>query len=121
MREFVLIIAGITAFTGWMLLWLLLLRIFEPQPFLWKLSKLEKRERMMSMGKLRYLFVYGVLGSGMAWALAMTIIMTFDRPVDWEYRCIMLLLLALAFGIFHGTRNWRRTFWEPVPYPPKYD
>ena len=121
MREFVLIIAGVTAFALWILLWLLLLRTFGPQPLLWKLSKVERRKRMMRMGKLRYLFVYGVFGPGTAWALAMTIFITFDRPHDWYAHCVVLVPSALLLGMFIGIRNWRRTFWEPVPYPPKYD
>ena len=122
MREFVSsLVAGLAVAFAWLAIWALVLRAFGIE-FFPRLAKdpAGRRERIKQMGQLRYVLVFGVLGSGLAFGLAMT---TFDalanRSFRWTSDTAKLVLLTVLFGLFQGALNWSQ-FRDPVPFPPKY-
>ena len=78
------------------------------------------RERIKQMGKLWYTLIFGVIGYGLAFALAITAAgFLDDYPHRWGFTIGKLVLLSVFAGCFHGVRTWS-DFRDPVPFPPIY-
>lgn len=122
MREAAFIVAGVAVGLVWIVLWSALLRGFGfdvVQPGTEDCAK--RRERLKRLGKLRYFLIYGMLGSGFAFGLAMiTIDFVSHRFAGWASQLIKFVFLAVCFGAFQGYWGWSRAFRNPVPFPPNY-
>jgi len=80
-----------------------------------------RRERIMTMGKLRYILVFGTLGFGVAFGLGITVADFLSHSSDgWVEACGKFVFFSLFFGWFHGARTWSEDFRDPVPFPPDY-
>ncbi len=73
------------------------------------------------MGKLRYILVFGVLGFGLAFGLAIAAadFLTHNSH-SWVFAIGKIAFSSALFGWFIGSRNWSAAFREPVPFPPNY-
>ena len=119
MREVVLVMFGIAVALVWTAIWTGLLHVLGIAPVSRKVEdQTSKRERLKRLGKLKYIVIFGVLGPGVAFGLAMiTIDLAGHRSTGWLSELIKLVLFAL-FGLIQGPWRWHRVFREPVPFPP---
>ena len=122
MRYFVSIIAGIAVGLAWLAIWAYVLHAFGIALFQRKAEdRASRRERIRQMGKLRYILMFGVLGSGLAFGLALvTGDFLWHDSLGWTSEIAKLVFLTLLFGWFQGARTWSETFRDPVPFPPNY-
>src|ERR1700690_992943 len=98
------------------------LHVFGIAVFRRKLDdRASRRERMKQMGRLRYILMFGVLGFGLAFGLAMSTSDLLGHDSDgWISTIVKLLLVSVFFGWFMGARVWSEVFPDPVPFPPSY-
>ena len=119
MVELVISIAiGVVVSAAWMVLWALVLRAFGI-PVLGRSPEKQaaKKQRILQMGKLRYVLIFGVLGSGFGLGLGMaTAIIHVD---DWRAAAIFGTS-GLLLGCFHSVRDWNQLFRTKVIFPPVY-
>jgi hypothetical protein len=122
MRAFLAILAGVAVGIAWLTVWVFTLRALGVPVFDGKLEdRASKRERMKQIGKLRYVLIFGVLGSGLAFGGAVATAELLTHGVhDWNSGGVILLLASVLLGWFNGARDWRQTFRDPVPFPPNY-
>jgi hypothetical protein len=121
-RWFVSIIAGIAVGLAWLAIWAYVLHAFGIALFQRKAEdRASRRERIRQMGKVRYILMFGVLGSGLAFGLALvTGDFLWHDSLGWTSEIVKLVFLTLLFGWFQGARAWSETFRDPVPFPPNY-
>jgi len=115
------IVVGIAVGLAWLVLWGYFLGALG-FPLLRRKGEDQncRRERLKRMGKTRYVLLFGVLGSGLAFGLAMTVAdYAWRDPLQWFYELSKLVFLSVVFGLFQGLRNWSE-FRDPVPFPPEY-
>jgi hypothetical protein len=115
------ILAGIAVGLAWLVLWDRLLLGRGVHLLQRKAEdRARRRERLKQMGKLRYVLLFGVLGYGFAFGLALTVADYIGRNAfGWTRELSRLVFLALVFGLFQGFRNWGE-FRDSVPFPPNY-
>ena len=118
-REVSLIVAGISVGLAWLAIWGGVLYALGFAPFRRKAEDCSiRRERLKHIGKLKYIAVFGVLGPGLAFGLALT---TADvlrgDSVTWAAETAKLVFLTVFFGLFQGVRSWREAFRDSVPSP----
>jgi|SRR5690348_8841963 heme A synthase len=121
MREFVIqITVGAAAALGWFVIWTVALRAFDirvltrtPE------ERASRRERILRMGKGRYILIFGLLGFGLAMGLWMAVISLVEQQSpDWVGAAIRLVLWTVIFGWWHGARGWNQSFRAEIPFPP---
>jgi hypothetical protein len=120
-RDIGSIVAGIAVGLAWLVLWEGLV-LAPGVPFLIRKAedRARRRERLKQMGKLRFVLLFGVLGYGFAFALALTIADYIGRnSFDWTRELSKMVFLSVVFGLISGFRNWSE-FRDPVPFPPNY-
>jgi hypothetical protein len=87
--KFVVSIAvGVAVYIAWIALWVLARRAFGI-PVLKRTSEEPgaRRRRILQMGKLRYILIFGVLGNGFAFGLAIAVAtMTAHHFANWVER-----------------------------------
>jgi uncharacterized membrane protein len=122
MREFAFVMAGIAAGIVWLAIWAGFLQVFGIAPGLRNVEdSVSKRERLNRLGKLKYILIFGVLGYGLAFGLAMiTVDLVSYRSQGWASELTKLLLFTVCIGLFQGLWGWHRAFRDPVPFPPDY-
>ena len=122
MRWFVTIIAGVAVAFVWLTFWAFVLRAFGIPVFRRTPEERDsRRERLKRMGKFRYVLIFGVLGPGVGFGLALITAELLDHNSHgWAYAATKLAALSVLFGWFHGARTWNEAFRDPVPFPPKY-
>jgi hypothetical protein len=121
-RAFVAIVVGVALAFAWLTVWLFTLRAFGVRVFVEKLEdRASRRERLKEIGKLRYVVMFGVLGSGLALGLAITTaeLLAYDSR-SWVSGGVLLLFVSVLLGWYNGARSWREAFRDPVPFPPSY-
>jgi hypothetical protein len=119
MREVLLVMFGITVALVWTAIWTGLLHVLAIAPVSRKVEdQTSARERLNRLGKLNYVVIFGVLGPGLAFGLAMITI--YHRHTGWLSELIKLVLFAVGFGLIQGPWRWHRAFRDPVPFPPVY-
>ncbi|HZQ67769.1 MAG TPA: hypothetical protein VFA68_04545 [Terriglobales bacterium] len=117
MREAAFVIVGIVVGLVWLAIWTCVLHFFSVTPFG---QGKERRERLKRLGKLKYVLVVGVLGSGFSFALAMiTIDFVSHRWAGLVSELAKFVFLAIFFGLIMGLWNWQGVR-DPVPFPPDY-
>ena len=122
MHLFVSIILGIAVGLAWMAIWSCLLHLLGIKTFSRQAEdRARRRERIKQMGKLRYIMIFGVLGYGLAYGVAITVADLLEFPFHgWVFAIAKLVLLSALFGCFYGARTWTEAFSDPVPFPPDY-
>jgi len=123
-RSLVSILTAIAVAVAWMGIWAALLRGFGISGFAFGQGQEERasrRERIKKMGKLRYVLVFGVLGFGLAFGLAMTVVDSLEpHSHSWLSELAKLALMSILLGWYQGARTWSEAFRDPVPFPPDY-
>ena len=122
MRWFISIVAGIAVGLAWPAIWALSLRVFGIAAFSRQAEdRVRRRERLKQMGKLWYILIFGVVGYGLAFGLALTAAGFLDHGSHGlGFSIGKLAFLSVLFGCFHGVRTWSEAFRDPVPFPPVY-
>ena len=121
MQWFISIVAGIAVGLAWLAIWnVIVLHAFGIAVIRRQAEdRAGRRERMRQMGKLRYILMFGVLGSGLGFGLSLTTIDLLDhRWHGWVLGIAKLVLLSVFFGWFNGASTWSQGV--PVPFPPDY-
>src|ERR1022692_1872414 len=100
MRVVVLVIFGIAVALVWATLWTGLLHALGVAPVSRKIEDpTSTRERLKRLGKLKYIVIFGILGLGVAFGLAMiTIDLADHRSTGWLSELIKLVLFAVFVG-----------------------
>jgi hypothetical protein len=122
-REFLIsTFGGIAMILCWIAIWNRVLRGFGVALFgRTPEERSARRERIIRMGKFRYIVIHGVLGFGLAFGIAMVSRDVFggDSPkfiaALWK-----LLATSVLFGWLHGTTTWNESFSDKDPFPPRY-
>jgi MFS family permease len=120
-RGLLSIIVGIAVGLFWLALWAYSLRLFGIEALRRQAKdRTVMRERMKRMGKFRYILIFGVLGAGLAFGLALTTADLLEHlSHGWVLTIAKLVFLSVLFGWFQGARNWNG-FKDPVSFPPNY-
>jgi hypothetical protein len=119
---FISIVAGIAVGVAWLAIWALSLRSFGITVFS-RLAedRVRRRERIKKMGKLWYILIFGMAGSGLAVGLAITAAdLLGNISHGWVSGIGKLAFLSVIFGWLQGARTWSEAFRDPVPFPPNY-
>jgi len=120
---FVPMAVGLAAALAWLAIWECVLRAFGISFFFRRKTedRASRRERIKRLGKLKYILVFGVFGSGPAFGLAVTMpdILKGDShgSIYWIGELVMF---AVLFGWLQAARTWGENFRDPVPFPPIY-
>ena len=116
------IIIGVAVAVVWMAIWAFALHAFGI-PVLRRTveDRAIRRERIKQMGKVRYILIFGVLGYGIPFGLALTTadLLRHD-PHDWISAATQFVLISVLAGWFHGAMTWSEHFRNPVPFPPSF-
>jgi hypothetical protein len=107
---------------AWLAIWSYSLHVFGIAAFNRQAEdRASRRERIRQMGRLRYILVFGVLGSGLAFGLAITTGDLLEQPSHgWVSAIAKLVFSSVFFGCFYGAMTWSESFRDPVPFPPNY-
>lgn len=122
-REFVIPVAvGTVIGFAWMVVWALVLRAFGIQTLTrTPEERATRKQRILQMGKFRYIVIFGVLGNGFALGLGIGIALMTSRPrYDWGLGARIFGAMALVAGCMNGIRTWNELFRAEVPFPPHY-
>jgi len=121
------IVLGVAVAFAWMAVWVVALRAFGIQVWMpTPESRSAKRLRILQMGKLRYILIFGVLGYGVAYGLGLAVATTIDTRMTghghaaWGRAGAIFTAVSLLGACFHGWRNWNYLFRAEVPFPPVY-
>ena len=123
MRELVIPIGiGVAIAFAWMAAWALALRGFGVLVLMRTPEERNARkQRILQMGKLRYILLFGVLGSGFGYGLGISIALIVSRGrYDWGYGATTFGAISVAVGLMNGIRAWNQLFRVETPFPPHY-
>ena len=122
MRWIVSAILGFAAALAWLAIWAFSLHLFGIAAFERQAKdRASRRERIKQMGKLRYILIFGLLGYGLAFGLAVTVNDWLVRTShDWVLSTDKFVMSSVLYGWFYGAMTWRESFRDPVPFPPDY-
>ena len=122
MQWLISIVAGIAVGVAWLAIWALSLRSFGIAVFSrWAEDRIRRRERIKQMGKLWYILIFGVAGSGLTVGLAIAAADFLGHiSHGWVSEIGKLVFLSVIVGWFQGARTWSEAFRDPVPFPPNY-
>jgi hypothetical protein len=121
-RWLVSIILGIAVGLGWLGIWSYSLCLFGIAAFSRQsVDRAGRRERIKELGKLRYVLIFGVLGPGIAFGLALVAVDLLDQLYrGWVSAMLKLVSLSVFFGSWQGVRTWSEEFRDPVQFPSDY-
>ena len=124
LESFISIAVGVAAAFAWLAIWIVVLRAFGiPALIRTQEEHAAKEQRMLQMGKLRYILIFGVLGNGFAYGLGIAIaiaIVTKHGSANWGEAATILGLVSVVMGSSNGVRTWNNLFRTEVPSPPLY-
>jgi hypothetical protein len=121
------VLVGVVVAFAWAALWAVALRSFG-LPVLMRTPEecATRKQRILQLGKLRYVALFGVLGNGVAFGLAVAIAITLDTrmvtrgPFNVWRGAVIFGAMAVLGGCFHGLRSWYQLFRTEVLFPPAY-
>lgn len=123
MPEFVISsVVAVAVAIAWISVWALVLRAFG-SPALTRSpeGRLARKERIIAMGKSRYVLIFGVLGNGLGLGLGNVVADTTGRHHFTAGRAAtQLVIWMVVFGLWHGVATWNQSFRGEVPFPPYY-
>ena len=82
-------------------------------------ERTRKRERILKMGKWRYVLLFGVLGWGIALGLGSSIAYVAAHGFNGGEVAIRAVIWAV-FGLLYSVRMWNDSFRGEVPFPPPF-
>ena len=112
---------GAAAFV-WLALWAIVLRLFGIPAFQRSPEeRATRRERIVAMGKWRYVFIFGMFGSGLGFGIGIVVANTIAMPhiTGWTHAATQLVLSMVFLGFWNGVTGWNQ-FRGEVPFPPYY-
>lgn len=114
-------VGSVAVALAWLGIWAALVHVMGIAPVRQKMEEHDdRRERLKRLGKFRYIATFGVLRSGVGFALAMT---TFDFASHdwrgWSIELVKFVFLAVFFGLLQGAASWDSVR-DPVTFPPNY-
>jgi hypothetical protein len=118
---FIRLALALFANLAWLAIWGAVLRAFGI--FVLQKSPEQRtaaRERILRLGKLRYILIFGILGYGFAFALALDVAEMAREFTGWVSAIIMLIVFALPLGSWMGVRMWNESYRGEVPFPPHF-
>jgi hypothetical protein len=122
-RELVIpIVVGVAIAFAWMAVWALALHA-SGIPVLMRTPEdiASRKQRIIKMGKFRYILIFGLLGYGFAFGLGISIALMMSRGrYDWVYGATMFGAISLVGGLMNGIRAWNHLFSVQTPFPPDY-
>ncbi len=123
MLDFILpVVAGVAVASAWFGLWAISLQTFGI-PVLQRDPKElgARKERLLAMGKWRYVLIFGVLGGGLGFGLGTVVANMIASPHfrSWSHAAAQLVLSMVFFGLWSGITTWQ-SFRGEVPFPPDY-
>jgi hypothetical protein len=84
-------------------------------------ERADRKQRILQMGKLRYVLIFGVLGGGIGLGLGIaTALMTAHISANWREAVVTLAAVSVLGGCFNSMRAWSQLFRTEVPFPPIY-
>jgi len=97
---------------AWISLWALVLRAFGiPALTRSPEGRVARKERIIAMGKLRYVLIFGVLGNGLGLGLGNVVADTTGRHHFSAGRAATQLVISMVvFGLWHGVATWNNHF-----------
>ena len=122
LRDIISIAIGVPVALAWVGIWALVLRAFGI-PVLMRTpeERAARRQRILQMGKLRYVLLFGVLGGGVGLGLGLAIaFMTAHISKNWGEAVVTFAGVSVLCGCFNGLRAWNQLFRAEVPFPPVY-
>ena len=117
------IVVAVGVAFAWMALWAFALGVLGIPVFMrTPKERASRKRRILQMGKLQYIFLFGVLGGGFGLGLGVAIALMMQRhTVDWGFAAAIFGGLSLVGGFFNGVRGWNNLFHRgEVPFPPAY-
>jgi len=80
-----------------------------------------RRERIVRMGKFRYIVMFGVLGFGFAFGIGMVgyDLLRFGMS-DLFSKLGKFLVLSVLWGWLHAASEWNESFSDKDQFPPHY-
>jgi len=122
-RELIIpIVVGVAIAFAWMAVWALALRaVGVPVLMRTPEERNARKQRILQMGKLRYILIFGVLGSGFGYGLGISIALMVSRGrYSWGYAATMFGAISVVAGLMNGIRSWNQLFHVETPFPPHY-
>lgn len=112
---------GLLVGFGWLIVWGVAIRV---PLIVWlarsRKERSQREQRLVCMGRWRYIFVVGVLGSGLAFALSTTVMgLAHSGVLNWRWTMAYLIFSSLSFGLFQGSISWD-SFPKAPPITPNY-
>jgi len=116
------IVIGVAVAFSWTAVWALVLRVLGiPALGRTEEQRALRKHRICRMGKLRYIIVFGVFGSGFAFGLGFSVAGVAARvSSSWGQAAATFVSTSLVFGCLNGLRTWNENYRGPVPFPPHY-
>ncbi|HET9364422.1 MAG TPA: hypothetical protein VFP71_05450 [Candidatus Angelobacter sp.] len=113
---------GVAVGLAWFSIWMLALHTFGVSYFARTPEmRAARRERLIRLGKWRYILIFGVLGWGFAIGLAITVGgIAGDEHYGLAATAIKFVLIAILVGWFQGAKTWNDSFRREVPFPPPW-
>jgi hypothetical protein len=113
---------GLLVGFAWLLVWGIVLRA---PIIVWLVRSPEERalrkQRFTRMGRLRFILLVGILGTGLAFALSMTVSgIMYGGTLSWRWMNAKVVFMSLSFGIFQGSISWDSHFQKEIAFPPHY-
>ena len=123
MRDFIIpLTVGVAVAIAWIALWAVSLHafglpVFNRSPE----ERAARKERILGLGKLRYVLIFGVLGKGVGFGLGIVVANMVGRQHfgGWIEAAVHLVLSMVVFGLWSGITTWNQ-FRGEVPFPPHY-
>jgi hypothetical protein len=122
-RDILPVTAGVAVGFAWLGLWAITLHAFGiPVVKRTPEERAARKERILAMGKWRYVLIFGVLGNGLGFGLAIVVANVLGTPhfSRWIQAAAQLVLSMVFFGLWSGLTNWNQSFRGEVPFPPHY-
>lgn len=87
-----------------------------------KEDRISKQQRLIRIGKVKYILIDGLLRSGLGLGLAMTAgdLIWDDTRHDWRFIVVKWMFTGVFFGLVTGANLWDSAFSQkgPPPFPP---
>ena len=122
MRDFVIPLAvGLGVAGAWLAICVIVMRAFGI--LCWMLTaeqRAARKQRLLQLGKWRYVFTFGVLCHGFAMGLGIATAVAIMPRTHLSAAMVLFGVIALLSGCMSGVRTWNELFRAEVPFPALY-
>lgn len=123
-KFFIWCVIGLAVTIGWLAIWIAAIRLLGIRTFRRRWTpeaRAARRERIVRMGKARYIFVFGMLGYGLAMGLGTTTVFALAGVAgSWLRAAFNLVFWIVVGGWWHGIISWNNSFRGETPFPPPF-